>query len=208
MQSLHVDAEAATDKPALLAAVTACTQAEDALTIVIPGTEAARRDTADYRREGNEGVCSAAEVLAEFDTLQPDVMSRKSRFFGAFIIVDDADHLDPVQLRGLARHASARGSKLLLVTTDTDPPRPGPSKYLTDAAAAHLPWAQHLGATVERDTAIGRAQRRHTSRGEDDPHIAEMLDRATELVNNCWERYGHWGRHRERSRDDDYGIGL
>mgnify|MGYP003407596341 CR=1 FL=1 len=67
MQSLHVDAEAATDKPALLAAVTACTQAEDALTIVIPGTEAARRDTADYRREGNEGVCSAAEVLAEFE---------------------------------------------------------------------------------------------------------------------------------------------
>ena len=78
VQSLHVDAEAATDKPALLAAVTACTQAEDALTIVIPGTEAARRDTADYRREGNEGVCSAAEVLAEFDTLQPDVMSRKA----------------------------------------------------------------------------------------------------------------------------------
>ena len=138
------------------------------MTIVIPGTEAARRDTADSRREGNEGVCSAAEVLAEFDTLQPDVMSRKSRFFGAFIIVDDADHLDPVQLRGLARHASARGSKLLLVTTDTDPPRPGPSKYLTDAAAAHLPWAQHLGATVEPGTATlaaGPTPRRRVEAG-------------------------------------------
>ncbi|MCB0949344.1 MAG: AAA family ATPase, partial [Mycobacterium sp.] len=138
VQSLHVDAEAATDKPALLGAVTACTQAEDALTIVIPGTEAARRDAVGYS-DGTEGLHSAADVLAEFDTLAPDVMSKKSRFFGAFIIVDDADHLHPVQLQRLARHAHARGSKLLLVTTDTDPPRPGPSKYLTDAAAAHLP---------------------------------------------------------------------
>lgn len=58
---------------------------------------------------------------------------------------------------------------------------------------------------------IGRAQHHSTSRGGD-PHIAEMLNRATTLVNDYWKRHRPLGRHRERnrerSRDDDYGLEL
>ena len=87
---------------------------------------------------------------------------------------------------------------------------------MTDVAAVFLPWAHHRGTSIEEpDTAIGRAQHDRTRRGTD-PRIAEMLDRATELINTSQQRYGYLGRHRDRSqdrsqdrsRDDDYGLGL
>ena len=213
VHSLHLGTQAAPDKPALLAAVTACTRAADAVTIVIPGTEKARYDAAGYS-DGTDGLRSAASMLAHLDTLPPDPQ-KESRLSGAVIIVDDADHLTPEQLRGLARHARARGSKLVLVTADTDPPRPGPARYLTDVAAAHLPWAQHLGAAVEPDTAIDRARQHHANRGVD-AHIAEMLQRADKLDAHYQyldrlsgrRRDRSQERSRQRSRDDDYGLDL
>ncbi len=215
VQSLHFGAEAAPDKPALLAAITACTRAVDALTIAIPGTEAARREAAGYSASTDD-LHDAASMLAHLDTLEPDP-ERTSRFSGAMFVVDDADHLTPEQLRRLVRNAGARGSKLLLVTTDTDEScSSAPSRHLTDVAAAHLPWAQHLGRPiVERDTAIGRARQRGANRGED-PHIDEMLDRAAKLRTHYWQLDRLSGRRRDRSqersrqrgRDDDYGLDL
>ena len=214
VQSLHFDTQTAAEKPALLAAVTACTRTEGVATVLLPATEQASHDALGYA--GGAVVHSADTLLAEFDTLEPDTVKSRSRFCGAFVIVDDADHLQPDQLIRLAGHARTRGSKLVLVTTDTHPPRPGPARYLTDVAAVFLPWAHHRGTSIEEpDTAIGRAQHDRTRRGTD-PRIAEMLDRATELINTSQQRYGYLGRHRDRSqdrsqdrsRDDDYGLGL
>ena len=76
---------------------------------------------------------------------------------GSLLIVDDADHLDPDQLRRLTTHAGATNTKLLLVTNDTG--TPGPSHALTTALADILPWSQHLGTAPSRPdpgTALAR----------------------------------------------------
>ena len=68
-----------------------------------PATEQASHDALGYA--GGAVVHSADTLLAEFDTLEPDTVKSRSRFCGAFVIVDDADHLQPDQLIRLAGHA-------------------------------------------------------------------------------------------------------
>lgn len=74
---------------------------------------------------------------------------------GSLVIVDDADHLSVDQLTALTVQASANNTKLLLVTDHSA--TPGPSREITDALAATLPWTQHLGAARTTDTVCARA---------------------------------------------------
>jgi len=228
VQPLHLGADA--DKIGVLVAIAKCAHAPTNkallnrpgdphrnIVVAVADTEQTRREAASYTNANTNNILSSAAVLDALDRLDPHKI--EDRLLGALFIVDDADHLDPAQLNRLATHAAHRRAKLLLVTTDTDQPRQGPSRHLTDAAAAHLPWAQHLGATTgSYDTALRRAQqhdRDHTA----EPDIAELLGSATRVLDECrrlntpfWEEFKarQRGREhsREHSRDDDYGLEL
>lgn len=107
---------------------------------------------------------------------------------GSLLIVDDADHLDPDQLRRLTTHAGATNTKLLLATNDTG--TPGPSHTLTTALADTLPWSQHLGTAPRRPnpgTALARVAGYISTLSEvpqDDPHreAAALLTRRDNLA--------------------------
>jgi AAA domain len=212
VQPLHLAEEAATDKPALLAAVAACARAARKPVVAIPGTEHARRAAAGYAAARN--VYDPDTVLARFDSLNPRTL--EPRLIGALFVVDDADHLTPNQLHRLAEHAGNRRSKLLLVTTDNARRQAAepPGRHLIDTAHAHLPWAHHLGETPEYDTALRRAQHL-TQHAIDDPEINDMLSRATRSIAHYqWRntpRRAHRDISTERSREqshDGYGLEL
>ena len=84
---------------------------------------------------------------------------------GNLLIIDDADHLDPNQLRYFTEHAGRTNTKLLLVHTPTE--RRTPAHSLVDALADNLPWAQHVGTPHHRprhrDRPRRHAPRRHTN---------------------------------------------
>ena len=61
---------------------------------------------------------------------------------GQPVIVDDADHLRPEQLRWLTQTAAATNTKLILITT---PDRRQPAHTLLSVLTNYLPSAQHLG---------------------------------------------------------------
>ena len=76
VQSLHFDTQTAAEKPALLAAVTACTRTEGVATVLLPATEQASHDALGYA--GGAVVHSADTLLAEFDTLEPDTVKAEA----------------------------------------------------------------------------------------------------------------------------------
>ena len=59
---------------------------------------------------------------------------------GNLLVIDDADHLDPKQLRYFTEHAARTNTKLLLVHTPTD--NRTPAKSLLDALAEIPQWMQ------------------------------------------------------------------
>jgi len=95
---------------------------------------------------------------------------------GGLIVVDDADHLAVEQLRALTAHAAATGTKLLLITGHTSPA--GPNRELTDALAAAVPWAQHLG-TPTPGQAVTLWERARNWLNTQPPHNAPARSRQT-----------------------------
>ncbi|KDE97082.1 exonuclease V subunit alpha [Mycolicibacterium aromaticivorans JS19b1 = JCM 16368] len=149
MQSVHVltvgpDA----DKHAALAAISAAAVGRGKHVLAMPATETATAfaEHHTYTERSTDPATTRQRIDNGQWTIPP----------GHLLIVDDADHLNPNQLRYFTEHAGRSNTKLLLVHTPTEGRTPPHS--LVDALADNLPWAQRLGTpTTDRDTAIDRA---------------------------------------------------
>lgn len=171
MQSVHVltvgpDA----DKHAALAAITAAVTGKGKYVLAMPATEGATAFAEHHRYA--ERLTDPATTGRRIDngewTIPP----------GNLLIIDDADHLDPKQLRYFTEHAARSNTKLLLVHTPAEGRTPTHS--LVDALADNLPWAQQLGTpTTDHDTAIDRA---HAHLSEHQPITPEDRDAADLLA--------------------------
>ena len=176
MQSVHVlTLGADADKHRALAAISAAATGKGRHLLAMPATETATAFAEHHRYA--ERTTDPATTRHRIDngrwTIPP----------GHLLIIDDADHLDPTQLRYFTEHAGRTNTKLLLVHTPTESRTPAHS--FIDALADNLPWAQTLGTpTTDRDTAIDRA-RTHLTDHEpvttQDRDAAELLARRDTL---------------------------
>lgn len=154
VQSLHLEPDA--DQPGVLAALAKAAHRGNYQgkhhVLAIPVTDAAQHYAAENRYA--DTTTTPAEARDNLDA------GRWKLPEGTLIVVDDADHLEPEQLRNLTDLAADTRTKLLLIThaepgtTTQERREPPPSRQLTDTLAAHLPWHQHLGA----DTATAAQQ--------------------------------------------------
>lgn len=94
---------------------------------------------------------------------------------GSLVIVDDADHLDPVLLHSLIEQAAIRtNTKLLLITNHDGVAHATDRGNAVTALQEHLPWARHLGTPEQRNTMRDSV----ISRAEPHLHAAGSLERA------------------------------
>jgi conjugative relaxase-like TrwC/TraI family protein len=166
------------DKPAALAAIAAAAHHHRHRILALPATEAAAIYATQHRYADTTTAAAAG-----IDNLQS---GRWKPPIGSLLIIDDAAQLPAQQLHWTTTNATATNTKLLLITnTGTGAPR----HTLTDVLAAHLPWAQHLGAVdtdQQRSTAIQRIQHHLAATpGEDTDHHIQarrLLARRDELT--------------------------
>ncbi|MEX3646440.1 MobF family relaxase [Mycolicibacterium porcinum] len=196
VQSLHLEPDA--DQPGVLAALAKAAHRGNYQgkhhVLAIPVTDAAQRYAAENRYA--DTTTTPAEARDNLDA------GRWKLPEGTLVVVDDADHLEPEQLRSLTDLAAETRTKLLLIThaepgaTTQERREPPPSHQLTDTLAAHLPWHQHLGADTATaaqqaaPTAIDRA-RTHLettstkqSGTADQAQARELLQRADQHIDN------------------------
>ena len=120
--------------PPLLATITACVVAGEHKVLALPVTDRARRQAPSYSTQGN--TYAPETFLRDLDNATLTIEE------GTLLIVDDADHLQPDQLRSLTA-GPPNAAPLVLVTTDADDPNltaDAPSRHLTDAANIYLNW--------------------------------------------------------------------
>jgi conjugative relaxase-like TrwC/TraI family protein len=176
MQSVHVlTLGADTDKHRVLAAISAAATGKGRHVLAMPATETATAFAEHHRYA--ERSTDPATTRHRIDNGQWTIPP------GHLLVIDDADHLDPAQLRYFTEHASRSNTKLLLVHTPTESRTPAHS--LIDALADTVPWAQKLGTPDgHRDTAINRAAAHlaaHEPASTEDHDAAELLARRTTL---------------------------
>jgi hypothetical protein len=180
VQPLHVGDRRTTT--AMLAALTDAARAVGMPALIIGATPAAAEEAQRY---SPGDARSPRAALSDVDA------GRLQMPAGTLIVVDDADHLEPEELRRITTGAFGAYAKIVLVTTEGPAADRGPSWQLT-AAAAHLPAAQVVGVRSPAETtAITR------SRHSNDPHITELRRRAEKLLGD-----------RHRSRDNGYDLSL
>lgn len=207
MQPLHIQDR--DDKPALLAALSAATRAAGKHVIAVPGTDQALTEATKYTTNA-KNIFTAEKMLSILTGLDdPSQRPLRERTIGALLIVDDAEHLDPEQLRGLCEQAGKRNVKLLLTTTGAHRSPNAVGQPFIDTTHAHLPWARRLGDTDDPapDTAITRAR----SHNINDREITEILARATQLSEKYEARHKPPWITRSRGLDrsnDGYGLDL
>jgi conjugative relaxase-like TrwC/TraI family protein len=198
------------DKPAVLGAIAAAAHHHQHRILALPATDAAATYAGEHRYAD-----TTTNAAAGRDNLET---GRWSLPIGSLVIVDDAEHLPPDQLRWLIDNAAATNTKLLLIST---PDERQAAHTLTDALHQHLPWAQQLGETAarQRPTAIAAttsylAATTGRDVGDDSDarrETTELLARHDDLANRyraTIERAGSrdHGQHRDESRDT--GLGL
>ena len=121
------------------------------------------------------------------DDARTQLDSNRSKLpLGSLIVVDDADHLQPEQLRWLAETAAATNTKLVLISTADDR---APAHTLLTVLADNLPSAQHIGTAdptrSQTLTAIQRAE--HHLAATSAPSLArneavQLLQRRDQLL--------------------------
>jgi len=150
VQLLHVDG-GATDIAAVVRAIAATADTGSGYPVLALPASAAAVD----RATGNRYSDLTGDPRTALDNLRSGAWTLPR---GGLVVVDGADHLAVEDLRMVAAHAGATGTKLLLVTDHSGPA--GPSRELTDALAVAVPWTQHLGtvASGQRATLWERAQ--------------------------------------------------
>jgi hypothetical protein len=168
------------------------------------------------------GVANFSRVLlsdlvavAEHQTGRPSLETTT----GSLVIVDDADHLQPEQLRWLTKTAAATNTKLVLITTaDNRQPAHTLLAVLTD----NMPSAQHIGTPDPHQqhtpTTIQRAEH-HLATTSGASHTrnqaTQLLQRRNQLIDRLRDIAATTAhidtateRSREHSRDNDHGYGL
>ena len=201
---LHAGAE----KPAALAALAAAAHHRQHRILGLAGTERADTDTEIHR---------VADTTTSAATARDHLQAGRWQLpIGSLVLVDDADQLPPEQLRWLTDTAAATNTKLVLISTVSDD-HPPVAHTLTDALAADLPWAQHLGTptpgrhrhtTAERAAAYLAAA---IDTAGEHTHARQLLHRRQRLIT----RYRHLTRERTigghdhtRNRHRDNGLEL
>ena len=175
VQPLHLHDGA--DKPAALAALAAAAHHHQHRILGLAATQRADTDTEIHRYADTTTSPAAAR-----DHLQA---GRWQLPIGSLVVVDDADQLPPDHLRWLTDTAAATNTKLVLITTCD---HRAPAHTLTDALAADLPWAQHLGTPTpgrHRHTAAQRAAAylaTTTDTAGEHTHARQLLDRRQYLI--------------------------
>jgi hypothetical protein len=199
VQVLSVGPDA--DKHAALSAITAAANGEGKHVLAMPATDAATAfaDTHRYAERLTDPATTRARLDNGEWTIPP----------GNLLVIDDADHLDPKQLRYFTEHAARTNTKLLLVHTPTEGRSPAHS--LVDALADNLPWSQRLGTPTQRETAISRADT-HLANQEplttEDRDAAELLARRDTMQNTYQTRHHPNRTSHTREHDRDHGIEL
>lgn len=226
VQSLHLEPDA--DKSGVLVALAESAhrgnyQGERRV-LAIPASDRAQRYAAEHRyADTTASPVEARDNLGAGRWKLPEA---------TLIVIDDADHLQPEQLRWLTEHADQTRIKLLLVThteasvtpTAQERRQPPPSRELTDTLRAHLPWHQHLGngetvtaAQATPPTAIdrARAQLETTSTtapsagSEHQAQAKQLLQRVDQLTANFHYRAtDHRDRDLARTQQRSHGLEL
>jgi conjugative relaxase-like TrwC/TraI family protein len=190
------------DKHAALAAVTAAAHGKNKHVLAMPATDTATAfaDTHPYAERRTDPTATRARLDNGTWTIPA----------GNLLIIDDADHLDPKQLRYFTEHAARTNTKLLLVQTPT--PGRDPAHTLVDALADNLPWAQHVGTPTpdqHRQTALARTSS-HLAENPPattvDRDAAEQLARRDTLATTYREH--HTPGRKPHTHDTTRGHGL
>lgn len=225
VQSLHLEPDA--DKSGVLVALAESAhrgnyQGERRV-LAIPASDRAQRYAAEHRYAD-----TAASPVDARDNLGA---GRWKLPEATLIVIDDADHLQPEQLRWLTEHADQTRTKLLLVThteasvtpTAQERRQPPPSRELTDTLRAHLPWHQHLGngetvtAAQAPPTAIDRARAQLETASTTAPSAGtehqvqarQLLQRVDQLTANFQYRAtDHRARDLDRTQQRSHGLEL
>ena len=225
VQVLTLHSDAAEQKPAVLAAITAAAREHQSQrlsnrhdqqrrpgVLALPATQAAADQATEQQYA--DTIRRPAAAVQHFDD------GTWTLPFGSLIIVDDADHLDPTLLHSLVDWAAVRtNTKLLLITTES--PNRGADRTRGNGVAVlreSLPWARHLGTptpNMERDTVIDRARSHLAAAGThlDGPatqEVAHLLARHTDQARTFREEITTRERFRAdmaRSRDRDQSRG-
>ncbi|QSM61155.1 MobF family relaxase [Mycobacteroides abscessus] len=222
VQVLTIHPDAADDKPAALAAITAAARAHQKRmpfshnqarpgVLALPATQAAADRAAELgyadtiRRPG-----SAVKHFQDGSwTLPPG---------GSLVIVDDADHLHPTLLASLVELAATRtNTKLLLITTEGTDRSADRTNEGVEVLREALPWAQHIGTPTrnsQRDNVIDRTRRDLAAAGAgvEGPATvvaAELLARHTDQARTFSDEVTARERFitsMTRSRDRDRGL--
>ncbi len=199
------------DKPAALAALAATAHHHNSRILALPATQAA----ADYA-----GANRYADTTATVDDARTQLDSNRSKLpLGSLIVVDDADHLQPEQLRWLAETAAATNTKLVLISTADDR---APAHTLLTVLADNLPSAQHIGTAdptrSQTLTAIQRAE--HHLAATSAPSLArneavqllqrrdQLLGRLRDIADTAAHIDAVAARQRDLNRGRDRGTGL
>ena len=209
VQPLRIHAGA--DKPATLAALAATAHHHNSRILALPGTPAA----ADYA-----GANRYADTTANLDDARTKLDTNRWKLpLGSLIVVDDADHLQPEQLRWLTQTAAATNTKLVLITTaDSRDPAHTLLAVLTD----NLPSAQHIGTADpnrrQSPTAIQRAE--HHLAATSAPTITrneatqllqrrnQLIDRLRDIADTTAHIDAVAARQQDLNRGRDRGTGL
>jgi conjugative relaxase-like TrwC/TraI family protein len=162
------------NKPALLAALAAAAHDHQLRILALPATDEATRyaQANCYANATRSPTAACANVEA----------GRWKLPIGSLVIVDDADHLPPHQMRQLIDNADPTNTKLLLITNDDGEP----AHTLSAALNTYLPWAQQLGTPGPRRPHHGSAIERAEQHRADQYHheVARLLKRRDDLVRN------------------------
>ena len=122
------------DKAGTLAAIADTAHHHNHRVLALPATPAAAQYAAHNRY---------ADTTTTPRTRAPNWKTSDGNYRqAACVIVDDADHLGPEQLRWLAETAAATNTKLILIST---PDSRQPAHTLLAVLTNDLPSAQHLG---------------------------------------------------------------
>lgn len=200
------------NKPAALAALAATAHHHNSRILALPGTQAA----ADYAR-ANRYSDTTTTTLNDARTKLDG--NRWKLPLGSLIVVDDADHLQPEQLRWLTETAAATNTKLVLITAADDR---DPAHTLLAVLADNLPSAQHIGTAdptrPQTLTAIQRADHHLAVTSAPSPARNEatqllqrrdhLLVRLRDIADSTTHIDAARERSRERSRDSDHSSGL
>jgi conjugative relaxase-like TrwC/TraI family protein len=232
VQVLTIYPDAAQDKAAVVAAVTAAAREHQAQrlgnrhtstrgeVLALPATQRAADQAADWGYADTiRHPATAVKKLGDGSWRLP---------MGSLIIVDDADRLRPEHLHALIEQAATKTNTKLLLITNPHPDRgrdaDRTARNQIGVLEESLPWAQHLGTDdlhTRRDSVIDRVT--HHLAGADSgatvedsnrAEATELLARHTHLTNGYhYEATAHQrfitdliARQRERERRRELGL--